>query len=99
MGICQQNRETDLYFLDKNRIVFMPQGWSDEMRDSDGIICWYGNPSVLDYKGRLPQEWLTTDGQAYFPIPYLEKLPQVTEAEARNLDPDLFELLDYVNQG
>lgn len=90
--ILQENQGRDLYFLDNGRIIYMPKGWANEMRQDDEmdicIICWYGNPYCLAYQNS--GEWLTTDAQALFNLSYLENLPEVSEEEARRIDGDLF---------
>lgn len=112
-SIVDKNRERSLYLLDRetDRVVFIPQGWCDDFanvhQDEDAfgdlaepeIYCWYGNPDCLAFKGRDDREWMTWDAQEWFKLSALERMRELSEAEAWVADPDLFELLDAVNSG
>lgn len=102
--IVEKNREQDLFFVtEDNRIIFIPQNWCDEFEadpdDEPSIYGWYGNKDIPNWKNRDSKEWYTFESQAWQSVTYLESLKEVTEEEARSIDPDLFELLDAVNSG
>ena len=106
MNILEANRQRDLYLLDPetNRIVFAPHNWCDELRQDDEddgpcFTCYFGNPDVLAFQQRESREWLTTDAQLLFSVESLEAMREVSEQEARQLDPDLFTLLAAINSG
>lgn len=106
MNLIAENRLRDLYLLDPgtNRVVFMPRYWCDEMRqddEDDGICisCWYGNDSVLAYQERESKEWLSTDACELMMLSDLEQMREISEEEARKIDPDLFTLLEAINSG
>lgn len=107
--LIQRNRDRDLYLFDATvgRVVFVPQGWCDQIPDpcadepdaEPSVYGWYGNPDVSAWEGRADHEFLTTDAQAWFTVAELSALVEIPEAGARQLDPDLFRLLDAVNSG
>ncbi len=102
-SIIEANRQRDLYLVDGDRIVYAPKGWCDDMRqdDEDGpcFACYYGNPDVLAFRSRENQEYLTTDCIQQYGLDTLAAMREVTEVEARQIDPDLFTLLDAINNG
>lgn len=108
MNVVKANEERDVFLVNEDqtgkRIIFIPRNWVYEMGHDDPddgtcINCWYGNADVLAFEKRETKEWLTTDAQAYFALFELENMSEVSEEEARQIDPDLFRLLDYVNSG
>jgi hypothetical protein len=105
MSVEEANKQADLYFVNANRIVFLPQGWCEDFKehclddDPPQAYCWIGQESVNNWLTSPSKEWYTTDAQGWMDISDLETMPQVTEAVARKVDPDLFRLLDAVNSG
>jgi len=107
MNIREENRKRSLYFDDGNgHIVFAPQGWADEIgqesEDGEGweFQCYHGdNEDTLAFEDRQGNEYLTTDCIQWFLVSDLAKMREVTEEEARQLDPDLFTLLDAIDSG
>lgn len=105
--IVLANRENNLYFRGTdNRIFYLPKHWADEIRDQSGdvdfgqsVYCYFGNPDVLAFRDRSDNEYLTSDALGWHNLDFLDTLPQVAEAEARELDPDLFALIDAINSG
>lgn len=102
--ILNNNEQQDQYFYDRraNRIVFLPKGWANEIPNLDEedevqVYCWFGNQDTLAFKKRTTNEWLTTDAQGWFDVSNLEEMEIVDEAQARELDPNLFELLSFVD--
>ena len=107
MNIPVENQSRSLYLHDLtfNRIIFLPQNWYyeivDELKDEgeNNAYCWIGQPGVNNWRERNPKEWETTDAQGWLNLGYLESLPEVSEVQARQIDPDLFALLDAINSG
>lgn len=104
MNLVELNRERDIYLVDEGRVIFIPKGWCDDFKEWDetdepSIYCWIGQQSVTNWLSNPHKEWFTGDTQGWMPISDLETMPQVTEAAARKIDPDLFRLLDAVNSG
>jgi hypothetical protein len=103
-AIVELNRERDLYFVTKDgRIIFIPKGWCNEFDDDnekdDGpsIYGWIGQESTSNWATRSSKEWLTSETQGWTLISDLDKMREASAEEARQLDPDLFALLDAVN--
>ena len=108
LRLIEINRERGLYFHEhkSDRIIYLPQGWSEEFVDYDeedesvrNTYCWYGNEDTLAYQQRVSMEMLTTDSQSWFDLEALAQMKQVSEAEARVIDPDLFTVMDAYNSG
>lgn len=99
------NAERGLYFVEDNHIIYVPQGWSEDLgqvsddNNSDWEFqCYHGGyGDVLAYKTR--GEYLTTDAICWVTISELELLRQVEESEAKKIDPNLFELLAAIDSG
>ena len=107
--IYTRNCTQDLYLVDPedNRIIFIPKDWCDEFRDDDEYdpdagptsYCWIGQPSVTHWELHPDKQFFTYDTQGWMPVQDLEQMREVTPAEARQIDPDLFRLLNAVNTG
>jgi hypothetical protein len=109
LNVQEANRQRDLYFVepDSNRIVLAPKGWADEIgqenEDGEGweFQCYHGNEDVLAFRERGTDgtgEYLTTDCIEWFLCNNLAKMREPTEAEARQIDPDLFVLLEAIDK-
>jgi hypothetical protein len=89
MDILIENRQRDVFFQDDGHIIFIPQGWADffyEVDEEDGP-CVYG----YGY-GQHAGETL------WYPVDKVNKLPEVTEEQAKQIDPDLFKELDRIDK-
>ncbi len=104
MNLIERNRTEGLYILHTGRIVYIPQGWGDFFDDPA-----FGGPSFIDDQTGEPRPELYGHGYVgenahpsgfdtiYWNVASLEKGREVTETEARTLDPALFAHLDRVN--
>lgn len=107
--IIERNRERDLYLLDTGKrddgvtchVYLIPRGWVDEFSkaaghewgpdatgpdDADGpeVYCYAPNGSSFE--------------TFWVPVADLEKMEEITEQRARQIEPALFETLAKINQ-
>ena len=100
MDIIEQNRLSDLYFVDGGRIIFIPMNWCDDFRSEEGdVYGWIGQESVSNWKSRESKEWYTFEAQGWVSLDTLGEMKQVSFLEATVIDPELFRLLEAVNSG
>lgn len=107
-NVVEANRERDLYLkeladdmdLPSGNVVFIPQGWCDEFTIANGFA---GGPDDVEDEpclyGWIP---LTTDANSevhtgWYPIEALQQFPEITEQEAREIHPRMFERFAELN--
>jgi hypothetical protein len=101
--ILEKNKQASLYFkLNNGRVFFLPQNWAHDFPDIDGdeedgqsVYGYLGNEDVNRWLGRDTREWYTTDVCFWVCLSDLDQ--EISEEEARQLDPDLFRLLDAID--
>jgi hypothetical protein len=98
--VVAESAKRDLYLLDPAQgaqpasVIYIPEGWEHDLSDEDdgpkGSIYGYG----LGVYGEGKTEYSTY----WYRVSDLEKLNEITEAEARQIDPGLFQYLDKINR-
>lgn len=102
--ILAANKTNDLFFVDETgRIIYIPKMWCfdfvEEDKEGRSTYAWIGQESVNDWRSRATKEWNTYEAQGWVSFKSLESLREVSESEAKIIDPDLFALLDAINSG
>lgn len=106
MQITELNRKRDVFLTDKENVFFIPLGWCDawsyaqghtggldwtpehsDMADGPEIYCYA--PSGIGANSDVETLFVLVSS--------LEKMQEVSEAEARQIHPKLFETLKNIN--
>ena len=93
-NVVRENRKADVYLRNpEGSVVFIPQGWCDEFeQDADS------EPEIMTYASVGPGENGPVDN-LYITISCLNAMRQISETEARELHPFLFDVLARINNG
>ena len=93
-NVVRENRKADVYLRNpEGGVVFIPQGWCDEFeQDADS------EPEIMTYASVGLGENGPVDN-LYITISCLNAMRQISETEARELHPFLFDVLARINNG
>jgi hypothetical protein len=90
------NRDRDLYLKDvetPGNVILIPQGWCNAFRNVDedtGEVETYGYMGIhIEPNGPVDTLWVT--------FSHLERCEEITEAQARQIHPALFDHLQAIN--
>lgn len=107
-NVVEANRERDLYLLqDLGSVIFIPQGWCDSFCYANGCCGGPdprteddGEPDLYGYSA-LESYALMPSGREiatlWHPVQYLQKMLELTEEQAKEVHPELFDHLIRVN--
>lgn len=107
LAIIEKNRVQNLYYHapEDGGVILVPQGWCDEFTVATGHAGGPDNEDEPELYGYLPGMYDPADdfdtqadeATGWVEISDLEALREVTEEEARTLDPNLFRLLEAID--